>query len=309
MNKQILVVGSVALDILFPIQGDMRKEIPLKNGKVSKVNLTFLAEKSHYYYGGTAGNICYGLGLLGFKPTLFSAVGEDFNQDYKTHLEKHGVICRPIVGSQKTETAKSFQISDEHHQQITIFQANYYGERLDNMSLFETLKKDNLKKFAIAIFSPGNNKSTLNTMLEFRKVNRKATVIFDPGMNVTSFTKENMQECISHSDILISNDVEIARIKSFHKLNKEQLIKLGLKYVIETKGEDGSVIHNNNESIKVPAVKPSKIVETTGAGDAYRAGMIAGLVENKPIVTACKQGAKVGALCVEEYGGQGYSLK
>ena len=92
MVKSVLVVGSVSFDILFPIQGDIRKEIPLKDGKLRSVNMSFLARKSQYYYGGTAGNISYGLGLLNVKPIMFSAVGKDFNYEYKAHLEKEGVI-------------------------------------------------------------------------------------------------------------------------------------------------------------------------------------------------------------------------
>ncbi len=308
MKNQILVAGSVAFDILFPIQGDIRKEIPLKNGKLRSVNMTFLARKSKYYYGGTAANIAYGLGIQGFNPIMFSAVGYDFKKDFQKHLEKNRVVCKPIVGGKKTETAKSFQISDEIYQQITIFQANHYGDRIDDMSIYETIAKSDIKNIKIAIFSPGNNTSTLNNIQEFRRINDKATVIFDPGMNVTTFSKEDIIECISLSNILISNDTEILRIRKVHGLTINELIKVGLKYVIETKGEKGSVIHTKSKKIKINARKPRKVVETTGAGDAYRAGMIAGLLKGKNIKDACKVGSIISSKCVEEYGGQGYKL-
>jgi adenosine kinase len=308
MDGNALVVGSIALDILFPIEGDIRKEIPLKNGKLRNVNMTFLARKSQYYFGGTAANIAYGLGILGFKPLMFSAVGEDFNNDFKSHLEKHSVICKPIVGPKGSKTATSFQISDNFHQQITIFQTNYYGDRIDDMSLLETISKSELKKIKIAIFSPGNNLSTLNNTLEFRRTNKEATVIFDPGMNVTTFTKEDLTECASLSDILISNDVEILRIQKIHKLSIDDLLKVGLEKIIETKGERGSTIHTSRKKINIPSVKPKRIVETTGAGDAYRAGMIGGLLQGKTLEKACQLGAKLGSKCVESYGGQEYTL-
>jgi len=308
MTSHILVVGSVALDVIFPIEGDLRKEIPLKNGKIRNVNMTFLARKSEYYYGGTAGNIAYGLGLLKCSPIMFSAVGEDFKQDYKKHLEKFGVICKPIVGNKDSETSRSFQISDDLHQQITMFQANYYGDRLDDMSLLETITKEELLKIKYAIFSPGNNVSTLNNIREFKRYNQEAMIIFDPGMNVTSFTKEDLKESTSLSDILISNDVEILRIKKYHKLSIKELLDIGLDYVIETQGENGSTIHNLKSKIHIPIVKPNKLVETTGSGDAYRAGLIAGLYKGKNIKDACKLGARIASKSVEEYGGQGYKL-
>lgn len=308
MDKNALVVGGVALDILFPIEGDIRKEIPLKNGKLRNVNMTFLVRKSQYYFGGTAANIAYGLGLLGFKPLMFSTVGEDFNDDFRSHLEKHSVICKPIVGPEGSKTATSFQISDDFHQQITIFQTNYYGDRIDDMSLLETISKSELERTKIAIFSPGNNLSTLNNTLEFRRINKEATVIFDPGMNVTTFTKENLIECASLSNILISNDVEILRIRKVHKLSIDDLLKVGLENIIETKGERGSTIHTSRKKINVPPKKPKIIVETTGAGDAYRAGMIGGLLQGKTLKSACLLGAKLGSKCVESYGGQEYTL-
>lgn len=308
MDKLALVVGSIAFDILFPIQGDIRKEIPLKNGKIRSVNMSFLARKSQYYYGGTAGNIAYGLGILGYKPIMFSAVGEDFNKDYRKHLEKIGVICRPIIGPRGSETAKCSQISDELHQQITIFQTNYYGDRIDDMSLLETIMQEELEKVKAAIFSPGNNVSTLNNTQEFRRINQEAIIIFDPGMNVTTFSKEDLTECASLSNILISNDVEILRIEKVHGFSILELLDIGLDFVIETKGEKGSTIHTHSERIDIPIVKPRKVVETTGAGDAYRAGLIAGLLEGKDIREVCRLGAKVSSKCVEEYSGQGYKI-
>ncbi len=308
MNSLSLIVGSVATDILFPIDGDMRKEIPLKNGKLRNVNMTFLARKSQYYYGGTAANIAYGLGLLGFHPIMFSAVGIDFNDDYKKHLERIGVVCKPVTGPKDSETAKCFQISDSIYQQITIFQANFYGDRIDDMSLLETISKNELKEVKVAIFSPGNNLSTLNNTREFKRLNKDATIIFDPGMNVTTFSKEDLIECTSLSNILISNDVEILRISKVYGLSINDLLDIGLDYVIETKGEKGSTIHSLKENINIPIVKPKKVVETTGAGDAYRAGLISGLLKGKSIKSSCEIGAKVSSKCVESYGGQNYTF-
>jgi len=308
MKKQALVVGSVAMDILFPIEGDLRKEIPLNNGKLKKVNMSFLARKSQYYYGGTSANIAYGLALLGHKPIMFSAVGKDFEDDYKSHLEKVGVICKPIIGPKDSETAKCFQISDSIYQQITIFQANFYGDRIDDMSLTETISKEKLRKIDIAIFSPGNNLSTLNNTQELRRLNKNATIIFDPGMNVTSFSKEDLTECASLSDILISNDVEILRISKVHSLEIKDLLDIGLDYVIETKGEKGSTIHSLKGTRNIPIVKPKKVIETTGAGDAYRSGLISGLLNDKSLKDSCKLGATVSSKCVESYGGQNYKI-
>ncbi|MBN2015432.1 hypothetical protein JW766_01230 [Candidatus Dojkabacteria bacterium] len=309
MKRNILIVGTIAFDILFPIQGDMRKEIPLKRGKIRSVNMTFLARKSQYYYGGTAGNMAYGLSLLGKNPIIFSVAGIDFKDNYQQYLEDKGIICKPIIGPKLSESAKAYIISDDLHQQIQVFQANYYGERSDDVSLFETLSKAELGGIKIAIFSALTNTATLNTIREFRRLNKKATVILDIGVNIPRFSKVELEECISLSNIFISNEIELWELNRLHKLSTKDLLSLGIEYVIETKGEKGSSIYSVNKRVDIEGVKPREVIETTGAGDAYRAGLIAGLIEGKDIKESCKIGARLAAKSVEEYGGQGYKIK
>jgi adenosine kinase len=96
-GNRALVVGSVAFDVIFGIHGDIRKEIIVKEGAVDKVNMMFTAKGKQRYFGGTAGNIAYGLGLLEEKPMVFSVVGKDFQQEYGLHLEKHLVELKTIT--------------------------------------------------------------------------------------------------------------------------------------------------------------------------------------------------------------------
>lgn len=308
MDNKVLVAGTIAFDILFPVDGDMRREITVEEGEVRTLNMTFLARRSEYYYGGTAGNISYGLAVLKEKPILFSVVGADFDDDYRTYLEKIGVICRPVVGPIKSETARAFVLSDDLNQQVQIFQGNHYSDKIDEISLLDTLSRSDLSDFKIAIFSAFTPVSSLNLIREFRRFNKDARLIFDPGVNIPLYTKKQLVEGISHSDILIVNDVEFRQLQRLHSLDTDHIFQIGVSSIVVTEGNKGSFLYTPKSRKKISLVKPKRVVETTGAGDAYRAGLIKGLLKGKTVENACKLGSKMASKSVEVYSGQGYRI-
>lgn len=311
MRNKALVVGSIGFDVIFGIHGDIRDEIPLKDGKLGNVNLMFTARNKEVYYGGTAGNISYGLGLLGKKPYVFSVVGEDFYTDYEQHLKKLGAQLRLHSAGNDSYTATFYGISDEEYQQIGIWQPNAYGDLIEETPLKKTLSDNDFNQVKIAIFSPGTGLSTGNHMLEtYKKTEGEATMIFDPSQVLSIFyDKTLLKECLSLADIVISNETEIAQFETLFQMTKKKIFSLGVEYIIETKGKDGAKLYSDKKEFEIDSHKPKNIVETTGAGDAFRAGLISGLLEEKPIEKACEEGAKLGSLSVEEYGGQGYKLE
>lgn len=304
----ILVVGSISFDVLFDVHGDIKKEIPLRDGAISNINLMFTANSKKEYFGGTAGNIAYGLGLLKEKPIVFSLVGRDFTPDYQEHLEKFGIIVK-VIEKEDEFSATYYAISDEAKQQIGIWQPNAYGKWIDKSQMLETLTKTELKAIKIAIFSPGTGISTRNMIKEFRKYNKKATVIFDPSQVLSIFyDKPLLLECISNSNIFIGNETEIAQLNTLFGLNVHDLLELGLETVIETKGEKGVVLYTKDETIEVPAFKANRFTEATGAGDAFRSGFISGLSKGKSLEESARLGTYMGAKSVEELGGQLYTI-
>ncbi|MDP4009978.1 MAG: PfkB family carbohydrate kinase [Candidatus Shapirobacteria bacterium] len=308
MNNRALVVGTVAYDLIFGIHGDIRKEIIVKNGKVGRVNLMFTAKGKQKYYGGTAGNIAYGLALLRDRPILFSVAGKDFSTDYEPYLKKLKIKLRVIKKEGFTPTF--YGISDEVLQQIGIWQPNVYADFSDKTKLKEGLKKSDYSLIKVSIFSPGTGISTRNHMKELRKkLKNKVTIIFDPSQVLSIFyDKKLLLECLSLADIFIGNETEIAQLKNIFGLGTKDVLNLGLKAIIETRGEDGCLIHQKDLSpIKIEAIKPKKVTETTGAGDAFRAGLIHGLLKNKSLEESCRFGAFMGAKSVEEKGGQLYT--
>lgn len=309
MKNNALIVGSVAYDVIFSINGDIRKELFLEKGKIGKVNMMFTANKKQKYYGGTAGNIAYGLGLLDQNPYVFSVVGKDFKQDYKNHLRDLGINLK-IIEKENGYTATFYGISDEEFQQIGIWQPDVYGEFIEDVSLQDTLSVRDFENIQIAIFSPGTGPSTRNHILELRKKNaNKAKIIFDPSQSLSiSYDKILLTECLSLADIMIGNQTEIQQLKSLFSLNLQDLFDLGISYIIETLGEEGSIIHEESGSKRIGVYRPDRVIETTGAGDAFRSGLIYGLTNDFDIYKSTQIGSYMGAKSVEEMAGQMYTI-
>jgi|GEM_PF-1505563 adenosine kinase len=314
-----LVVGSVAFDLIFPIHGKIQDEILIeKNGTLGRQNLMFTAKTKESFFGGTGGNISYGLGLLGKKPLFFSLAGKDFEGEYSNHLQKSGVDSRVVV-NERGWTATFYGMSDELGQQIGVYQPNAY-EKVHTHSLSETFTQKDFDSIGVAIFSAGTGRSMYRHMREAReKCGKDTLVIFDPGQVISVFyDKALLEKTLKLADIFIGNEVECKQLQTILGYDINALFSKGIKAVIETLGEKGSIIYEQGLAnldgrrdllkTRIPAVKAKKVVEATGAGDAYRAGMIAKLLEGKTLKDACEFGSKIASFSVAYRGGQTYRI-
>lgn len=257
------------------------------------------------FFGGTGANIAYGLGKLKASPLLFSLAGKDFNLNYAKHLKKVGVDVR--VHIDKTEKTANFScvIDAQGEEESKIWEANVY-KNISKVSLLKTINQKELEKITIAIFSSGTMESILKHMSEFKEIAPNAIVIFDPGREINDFSKKTLEKCLNLCDIFIVNEMEYKEAKKILKKDPRKFIKQ--KIIIKTLGAKGSEIFQNGETTKVPVIKPKRVLDTTGAGDAYRAGLIFGLFQGKTLAQSCALGAKVAAKCVEHLGCQKYKL-
>jgi len=272
---KILVCGSVVIDNIL--------------GKIS--------------YGGTAGNISYGLGLLKSHPMLFSLVGYDF-KEFQAHLKKNGVDVRVALDKNK-KTANFISVSGAKGERVESWHPNAY-EKIHEVSLKKTIKSRELENTKIAIFSPGYPHSTLKHLIEFRAYAPRALVIFDPGQMITLYNKKTFSTCMELADMLILNALEYKQIKKILGADPIRLFKN--KIIIRTEGERGSVIFQNKTKNKISPVKPKVVMDTTGAGDAYRVGLIYGLYTGKSLEESCRLGAGIAAKCIEFVGCQEYKI-
>jgi len=306
--KKCLIIGSVAFDILFDIHGRIQDEILIQSGKLGRQNLMFTAKEKRQFFGGTAGNIAYGLGLLKEKPLLFSVVGKDFDGEYAPHLKHAGVDTR-VVKDREGFSATFYGMNDKLGQQIGVYQPNAYA-KADTTSLFSSCTKKDLKEVTVAIFSAGTEKSIYKNMSELRKIcKNNVQIIFDPGQVLSIFyDKKSLERTLALSDIFIGNEVEVEQLQSILGYSIERILEGRVSTVIRTLGAKGSFVYTKESTLTIKPVKPKKVVETTGAGDAYRAGLISGLLQGKSLELSCALGAKLGSRSVEKLGAQTYKV-
>lgn len=311
-TSSILVSGSLVYDTIFSLNGTIREQIQVDCGIIGKQNFMFTGNAKEIYFGGTGGNIAFGLTHLGLSPLLVSLAGKDAFL-YEEYLKQKGVGLR-LKKSQDGFTPTFYGLTDGNKEQIGIYQGGVANDYLDSLSLTDVLNKTELEAIKTAIFSPGTAKSMTKQIIEFRKINKKALVIFDPGqMLAIDFTKEKLEKAFKNSNIGIFNDTEFSILQKKFGFTLEKIVSLGLSALIETKGKDGAVLYEKKDSvvketlIKTKQVK--KVLDPTGAGDAFRAGMIGGLEKGFSLPKAMEIGAELGAECVKYRGCQTYGEK
>lgn len=291
---KIVVCGSLAYDRIMDFPGYFSEHILPE--KIHVLNICFQVNGMKEKFGGTAGNIAYALTLMGEKPVISATIGQDYHK-YFEWLARNGISTGNIKKIDEEFTAGAYITTDKADNQITGFNAGAmkYSSCLD----FDSLEPGN----TIVIISPGNLEDMLNYPGQCKA--RGIDYIFDPGQSLPMLNAKDLVQAINGCKILISNDYEQDLIMSKTGLKREDLKKLA-GTVIVTMGEHGSLVVNHNGDIKIPAVKPEKVIDPTGAGDSYRGGLISGLVRGMSIEQCARIGSACASFAVENYGTQEY---
>ena len=295
----IFISGSMAYDRIMDFPGSFADYILPEKIHVLNVcfNVTSLQEK----FGGTAGNIAYSLSLLGEKPVIIATIGKDY-ENYFEWLKSHAISQEGITIIREEFTAGAYITTDKSDNQITGFNPG----AMKQATSYDISSAD--PKNSIMLLAPGNLQDMISYASRCRE--RNIPYICDPGQSLTLWTGEQLRDWISGSMMLITNDYELEVIMKMTCLKKDDILSL-TKMIITTLGDKGSLISINGRDIKVPAAKAFDIMDPTGAGDAYRAGLLKGLAMNKNIEDSAKIGAVAAAYAVEKYGTQehAYSYK
>ncbi len=292
---KLYISGSLAYDRIMDFPGRFLDHI--LPDKIHILNVCFTVNGMAEKFGGTAGNIAYSLSLLNEKPTILATIGKDY-QSYFEWLEKNKISLEGIKIIESELTAGAYITTDKSDNQITGFNPGamkYPSEYSFNHGGQEE---------SIVIISPGN----LKDMAEYAKACRDMNIkyICDPGQSLTSWDKKALIEWIDGSMLLISNDYELEMIINMSGMDKKKLLTL-TQTIITTLGEKGTLISTQGADISIPAAVIKDVVDPTGAGDAYRAGLLKGLVMGKDIQTAAKIGAVAATYAIENYGTQEHS--
>ena len=310
-KNKVIVLGSLAFDYIMKFNENFVNAVSINHEK-GEYQSTVTANSRVQYFGGTAGNIAYHLGLLkAGKVHLICAVGKDFESlGYKKHLTQFKNIELGVDVWESDFTAACYIVNDISANQMIIF----HGGALDKCKDIDLIKRiKDPENYVYAI----NSTQGVDAMANFAEQlhDLKIPMIFDPGQVTPLFPKELLINVIRKSEILIGNTHEINQIKKKTEMSEAELMK-HVKAIITTKGGEGSELlykdqNNKIYRVEIPICKPKEIIDTTGAGDGYRAGILTGLLLNMTLLDSCRLGAVIGSFVVEAYGGQtqNYSLK
>lgn len=298
---KVLVAGSLAYDRIMDFPGKFSDNI--LPDKIHILNVCFTIDGLKENFGGTAGNIAYVLSLFGEKPLIIATAGRDF-EPYAIWLDRNNIPSTHIKIIKEELTAGAYITTDQSDNQITAFNPGAMKHSAD-------FNCDSLSpKNTLAIIAPGNFHDMYSFSKKFQE--KKIRYIFDPGQSLPGWSGEQVSEMMEGSEIFISNDYELELTQDKTALTVRDVLK-ETKTLITTKGEQGSLIRmlrNDSEMrIEIPAVKPEKVSDPTGAGDAYRAGLIKGLLlQEKNVAHAAKMGAVSATYSIENYGTQNFTF-
>ncbi len=288
----IYVSGSMAYDRIMDFPGRFSDHI--MPDKIHILNVCFTVNGLQEKLGGTGGNIAYTLALLGEKPTLIATIGKDY-ATYFSWLQQNGIPTESLTIVQDEFTAGAYITTDKADNQITGFnpgamkhQAKYDLSRAEPGN-------------SIGIIAAGNLQDMAELAAAYRQ--KKISFICDPGQSLTAWSGEALREWIAGCAILIVNDYELELVMKMTGLNREGLLEHA-GTVITTLGEKGSLIVTEEGEVPLPIAPVAEVLDPTGAGDAYRAGLIKGLLMGKPLAAAGRMGAVASAYAIEHYGTQ-----
>jgi adenosine kinase len=296
MKMNIIVCGSLAYDRIMDFPGSFAEHILPE--KIHVLNVCFQVDGMKEKFGGTAGNIAYALTLMGEKPSISAAIGHDYRR-YFDWLMKNGISTENIRVIEDEFTACAYITTDRADNQITGF--NPGAMKHPSSLSFDRLNPQE----TLVIISPGNLEDMVNYPRACRA--RGIDYIFDPGQSLPMLDAKDLIQAIGGSRILISNDYELDLIMSKTGLKKESLLGL-TRTLIVTLGAQGSQVTTLDREIKIVTVTPRKVQDPTGAGDAYRGGLLSGLARGRDIEHCARLGSVCASFAVECYGTQEYTF-
>ncbi len=294
--KNIFISGSLAYDRIMNFPESFSDHI--LPDKIHSLNVCFQVDGVTENYGGTAGNIAYALRLMGKNSTITATIGSDHHK-YFAWLDKHNISRDGITVIPEELTAGAYITTDKSNNQITGFNpgAMKYSSNLDINGLDA--------KETLLLVSPGN----LLDMINYPKLCKQKGIryIFDPGQALPVLQAQDLVDVITGCTLLIVNDYEFNLIMDKTGLTKDALLALAENTII-TLGGAGSELYGQGGKLTIPSFKAAQVVDPTGAGDAYRGGLLSGLMSGSDLQTSAIEGSVCASFAVECKGTQVYSF-
>ncbi|MCB1934756.1 MAG: carbohydrate kinase family protein [Nitrosomonas sp.] len=288
-----LICGSIAYDNIMVFPDHFKNHILPE--KIHVLNVAFLVPEMRREFGGCAGNIAYNLKMLGGEPVMMATVGDDI-QPYLERFEQLDLDRSNVLHVKDTFTAQAFITTDLDDNQITAFHPGAMNfSHLNSVSDAGDIK--------LGIIAPDGRNGMLQHATEFNQAG--IPFIFDPGQGLPMYNGEELTVFIDQADYVAVNDYEGQLLQERTGLTLEAIAKK-TKALIVTLGAQGSIIYTDSKQISIPCVKPQEIIDPTGCGDAYRAGLLYGIVNGMDWQTTGQLGSLMGALKIAQRGGQNH---
>jgi adenosine kinase len=294
-SKAALICGSVAFDTIMVFQDRFKNHI--LPDKIHMLNVSFLVPQMRREFGGCAGNIAYNLMLLGDRGYPMATVGRDFGL-YADWLKKMGVSTDYIRVVDSEHTAQAFITTDLDDNQITAFHPGA-------MQLSHLNTVGSAQGVGIGIVAPDGRDGMMQHAAQFAAAG--IPFIFDPGQGLPMFSGDDLRAFIAQATWVAFNDYEWQLVQEKTKLSA-QALAAQVEALIVTRGAEGSVIYTKGREIAIPCAKATAVVDPTGCGDAYRAGLLHGLLRGLDWETTGRIASLMGAIKIESRGTQNHTF-
>ncbi|HEX6995036.1 MAG TPA: carbohydrate kinase family protein [Gammaproteobacteria bacterium] len=288
-----LICGSVAYDNIMVFEDSFKNHI--LPDKIHILNVSFLVPHLRREFGGCAANIAYNMKLLGADPLPMATVGQDFDP-YKHWLDECGIRQDHINVLDGVLTAQAFITTDLDDNQITAFHPGA-------MNFSERNKVTDAEGVTIGMVSPDGRAGMLEHAQQFAEAG--IPFVFDPGQGLPMFNGEDLRRFIDQATWVTVNDYEWQLMKERTGWDVADVTSR-TKALIVTRGGEGSLIFTKDRQYEIPAAKPNAIEDPTGCGDAYRAGLLYGLLNGLDWETTGRIASLMGAIKIEKHGTQNH---
>lgn len=291
-----LICGSLAFDTIMVYSGQFKNDI--LPDKVHMLNVSFLVPELRREFGGTAGNIAYNLKMLGGEPLPMATVGKDF-ATYADRLSQLGISQQFVKPVLEAYTAQAYITTDLDDNQITAFHPGAMNFA-HTQHIADAVKAGGVK---IGSVSPDGRAAMVQHAADFAEAG--VPFIFDPGQGLPMFNGEELRDFIDKADYVAVNDYEFEMLSSRTGLSLRQVADR-VDALIVTRGGKGSQIYAGGKVHEIPTASAHSLADPTGCGDAYRGGLLYGLLQGLDWETTGRVASLIGAIKIERPGPQNH---
>lgn len=269
--------------------------------QIHTLNVSFYIDRLEEKLGGNAGNIAHTLALLGEKSLVVGSAGKDFDR-YAEIMEQRGLSLEGVLRLDDVPTACAYIMTDLANNQIT----GFHAAAMMTPSTYDFPNLD--PEIDLALIGPSNPEDMNAHPVLYKE--KGVRYIYDPAQQLPMLSAEQLLAAIDGAYLLIGNDYEIQLIMNHTDKTKAELLEMTTRGIVTTLGEQGSLVTEKgfDQEKTIAAVPVNQVADPTGAGDAFRAGLIKGLLLNQPLSECARLGSTCAAFCIEASGTQGHNF-